>query len=31
MGIYKGVEMLHLEFNGIIIHPTLLWNQEMAV
>ncbi|MEK4092565.1 MBL fold metallo-hydrolase [Viridibacillus sp. FSL H8-0110] len=31
MGIYKGVEILHLEFNGIIIHPTLLWNQEMAV
>ncbi|MEK5529207.1 MBL fold metallo-hydrolase [Viridibacillus sp. FSL R5-0468] len=31
MEIFKGVEMLHLEFNGIIIHPTLLWNQEMAV
>lgn len=31
MEIFKGVEMLHLEFNGIIIHPTLLWDQEMAV
>ena len=31
MEISKGVEMLHLEFHGNIIHPTLLWNQEMAV
>jgi glyoxylase-like metal-dependent hydrolase (beta-lactamase superfamily II) len=29
--ISKGVEMLHLEFHGNIIHPTLLWDQEMAV
>ncbi|MGW9019719.1 MBL fold metallo-hydrolase [Priestia megaterium] len=31
MEISKGVEMLHLEFHGYIIHPTLLWDQEMAV
>ncbi|KEK24259.1 MBL fold metallo-hydrolase [Bacillus gaemokensis] len=31
MKISKGVEMLHLEFHGNIIHPTLLWDQEMAV
>ncbi|MFE3573986.1 MBL fold metallo-hydrolase [Lysinibacillus sp. NPDC059133] len=31
MEISKGVEMLHLEFHGHIIHPTLLWDQEMAV
>ncbi|MCM3677424.1 MBL fold metallo-hydrolase [Peribacillus simplex] len=31
MDISKGVEMLHLEFHGNIIHPTLLWDQEMAV
>ncbi|MFS0907528.1 MBL fold metallo-hydrolase [Priestia aryabhattai] len=31
MRISKGVEMLHLEFHGNIIHPTLLWDQEMAV
>ena len=31
MEISKGVEMLHLEFYGNIIHPTLLWDQEMAV
>src|SRR3954454_11322718 len=31
MEISKGVEMIHLEFHGNIIHPTLLWNQEMAV
>ena len=31
MEISKGVEMLHLEFHGNIIHPTLLWDQEMAV
>ena len=30
-GNFKGVEMLHLEFHGNIIHPTLLWDQEMAV
>lgn len=31
MKISKGVEILDLEFNGNIIHPTLLWDQEMAV
>jgi glyoxylase-like metal-dependent hydrolase (beta-lactamase superfamily II) len=31
MEISKGVEMLHLEFHGNIIHPTLLWDQEMVV
>ncbi|KFN01295.1 MBL fold metallo-hydrolase [Bacillus clarus] len=31
MEISKGVEMLHLEFYGNIIHPILLWDQEMAV
>ncbi|MGE7998798.1 MBL fold metallo-hydrolase [Lysinibacillus sp. NPDC093190] len=31
MEISKGVEMLHLEFIGNIIHPILLWDQEMAV
>ncbi|MFC9540172.1 MBL fold metallo-hydrolase [Lysinibacillus sp. NPDC056959] len=31
MKISKGVEMLHIEFHGHIIHPTLLWDQEMAV
>lgn len=31
MEISKGVEMLHLEFHGNIIHPTLLWDQEMAI
>ena len=31
MEISKGVEMLQLEFHGYIIHPTLLWDQEMAV
>lgn len=31
MEVSKGVEILELEFNGIIIHPTLLWDQEMAV
>ena len=31
MQISKGVEMLDLEFQGNIIHPTLLWDQEMAV
>ena len=31
MEISKGVEMLHLDFHGNIIHPTLLWDQEMAV
>ena len=31
MEISKGVEMLHLEFHGNIIHPTLLWDEEMAV
>ncbi|MEX0137437.1 MBL fold metallo-hydrolase [Bacillus nitratireducens] len=31
MEIAKGVEMLHLEFQGFIIHPILLWDNEMAV
>ncbi len=31
MEVSKGVEMLQLEFQGNIIHPTLLWDQEMAV
>ena len=31
MEISKGVEMLHLKFHGNIIHPILLWDQEMAV
>ncbi|MDM5155341.1 MBL fold metallo-hydrolase [Bacillus sp. DX1.1] len=31
MEISKGVEMLDLEFHGNIIHPILLWDQEMAV
>ncbi|MGY1462107.1 MBL fold metallo-hydrolase [Bacillus toyonensis] len=31
MEIAKGVEMLQLEFQEFIIHPILLWNDEMAV
>ncbi|MGE7921204.1 MBL fold metallo-hydrolase [Viridibacillus sp. NPDC093762] len=31
MEISKGVEMLHLDYHGNIIHPILLWDQEMAV
>lgn len=31
MEISKGVEMLQLDFHGTIIHPILLWDQEMAV
>ncbi|HFK1514722.1 TPA: MBL fold metallo-hydrolase [Bacillus cereus] len=31
MEIAKGVEMLQLEFQKFIIHPILLWNDEMAV
>lgn len=31
MEISKGVEMLHLDFQGNIIHPILLWDQDMAV
>ncbi|PGO21711.1 hydrolase [Bacillus cereus] len=31
MEIAKGVEMLHLEFQEFIIHPILLWDNEMAV
>ncbi len=31
MKVSKGVKILELEFNGNIIHPTLLWDQEMAV
>lgn len=31
MKISRGVEILELKFNGAFIHPTLLWDQEMAV
>ncbi|MGH0428238.1 MBL fold metallo-hydrolase [Bacillus mycoides] len=31
MEIAKGVGMLHLEFQEYIIHPILLWDDEMAV
>lgn len=31
MEIAKGVEMLQLEFQEFVIHPILLWNDEMAV
>lgn len=31
MEVCKGVEMLHLDFHGNMIHPTLLWDQDMAV
>ena len=31
MKVTKGVEILELDFNGAIIHPTLIWDQEMAV
>lgn len=31
MEIAKGVEMLQLEFQEFIIHPILLWNDEMTV
>jgi len=31
MGISNGVHMLELDFYGSTIHPTLLWDQEMAV
>ncbi|SIR73441.1 Metallo-beta-lactamase superfamily protein [Paenibacillus macquariensis] len=31
MEVSKGVEMFQLDFHGTIIHPTLLWNQEMSV
>jgi len=31
MEVSKGVEMLELDFNGNIIYPTLLWNQEIAI
>ncbi|PES62118.1 hydrolase [Bacillus cereus] len=31
MEIAKGVEMLHLEFQEFIIHPILLWDDEIAV
>ncbi|MEK8127231.1 MBL fold metallo-hydrolase [Paenibacillus filicis] len=31
MEISEGVHMLELDFHGNIIHPTLLWDQEMAV
>lgn len=31
MEIAKGVEMLQLEFQKFIIHPILLWDDEMAV
>lgn len=31
MEISKGVHMLHLPFHGMVIHPTLLVDQEIAV
>lgn len=31
MEVSKGVEMLHLDFHGNIIHPILLWDHEIAV
>lgn len=31
MELSKGVHMLHLPFHGMVIHPTLLVDQEMAV
>ncbi|KQL43483.1 hydrolase [Brevibacillus choshinensis] len=31
MELSKGVHMLHLPFHGMVIHPTLLIDQEMAV
>ncbi|KAF6574686.1 MBL fold metallo-hydrolase [Paenibacillus peoriae] len=31
MEISQGVEMLQLDFHGNIIHPILLWDQEMAI
>ncbi|TKI58842.1 MBL fold metallo-hydrolase [Brevibacillus antibioticus] len=31
MKISNGVEMLHLDFHGNIIHPVLLWDRDMAV
>ncbi|WP_182812992.1 MBL fold metallo-hydrolase [Bacillus sp. ME78] len=31
MEIAKGIEMLQLEFQEFVIHPLLLWNDEMAV
>ena len=31
MEIAKGVEMLQLEFQEFVIHPILLWDDEMAV
>jgi glyoxylase-like metal-dependent hydrolase (beta-lactamase superfamily II) len=31
MEVSKGVEILELDFNGIIIYPTILWDQDMAV
>ncbi|SME35614.1 hypothetical protein BACERE00191_04799 [Bacillus pacificus] len=31
MEIAKGVEMLQLEFQEFIIHPILLWDDEMEV
>ncbi|MFB5567098.1 MBL fold metallo-hydrolase [Bacillus cereus] len=31
MEIAKGIEMLQLEFQEFVIHPILLWNDEMAV
>ncbi|MDQ0050600.1 glyoxylase-like metal-dependent hydrolase (beta-lactamase superfamily II) [Paenibacillus polymyxa] len=31
MEISQGVEMLQLDFHGNMIHPILLWDQEMAV
>ncbi|MEC0225728.1 MBL fold metallo-hydrolase [Paenibacillus alba] len=31
MEVSEGVEMLHLDYHGHMIHPILMWDQEMAV
>ncbi|PQP81372.1 MBL fold metallo-hydrolase [Paenibacillus sp. PCH8] len=31
MEISKGIEMLHLHFHGNVIHPILMWDEEMSV
>lgn len=31
MEISKGIAMLQLDFEGNIIHPVLIWDEEMAV
>lgn len=31
MELFKGVEMLELEYHGMIIFPTLIWDEEMTI